>query len=122
MTVGPDPQREGGPGPRIVAYVPDLMDRSKVTAAAPGPVRFVGSPVDLVAAATDQAPPASAVLAVVDLGRPGVQDVLEELAALVEVVAFGPHVDSATLDAARRTGCEVVARSAFFGDLSAYLT
>jgi DNA-binding NarL/FixJ family response regulator len=96
----------------VVAYVPDLMDRSKVAAAGP-PVSFVSTPDALV----DAAPGADVV--VVDLGRPGVVDALPALVATgARVVAFGSHVDRATLDSARAAGCEeVLPRSAFFRDL-----
>ena len=96
----------------VVAYVPDLMDRSKVVAAGPA-VSFVPAPAALV----DAAPEADVV--VVDLGRPGVADVLPALVTTgARVVAFGSHVDRATLDAARAAGCEeVLPRSAFFRDL-----
>ena len=76
----------------VVAYVPDLMDRSKVSAAAAGDVRFVRQPGDLAAAAT------TADLVVVDLGRDGV------------------------LDEARAAGCsQVLARSAFFAQVATLL-
>ncbi len=101
----------------IVAFVPDLMDRSKVAAAAEGRVHFVASPVELVVAAAD------ADLVVVDLGRPAVVDVLAAVVATgSRVVAFGSHVDRDTLAAAREAGChEVLARSAFFSDLTTML-
>jgi hypothetical protein len=97
---------------RVVAYVPDLMDRSKVAAAGPS-VSFVPTPAALVDAG------AEADVVVVDLGRPGVVDVLPALVATgARVVAFGSHVDRATLDAARAAGGEeVLPRSAFFRDL-----
>ena len=100
----------------VVAYVPDLMDRSKVAAAGP-PVSFVPTPAALVEAAE------GAAVAVVDLGRPGVAAVLPALVATgVRVVAFGSHVDRDTLDAARAAGCEeVLPRSAFFRDLPSLL-
>ena len=100
----------------VLAYVPDLMDRSKVAAAAPHAV-FVADPEALVATA------AAGDLVVVDLGRPGVTDVLPALAAAAaRVIGFGSHVDRATLEAATRAGCsEVLARSAFFRDLPALL-
>ena len=106
------------PSARIVAFVPDLMDRSKVAAAAEGQVRFVATPGDLVTAATD------ADLVIVDLGRPAVLAVLAEVVAGgARVVAFGSHVDRDTLAAARQAGChEVVARSEFFTDLAQWLT
>ena len=100
----------------VVAYVPDLMDRSKVSGAAPG-ATFVATPGALAAAA------AGADVAVVDLGRAGVLEVLPALTATgVRVVGFGSHVDRDTLDAARAAGCtEVLPRSAFFRDLPALL-
>ena len=56
---------------RVVAYVPELIDRSKVAAAAD--VTFVGDPAELAAADAD--------LVVVDLSRPGVVDVLPRIRA-----------------------------------------
>jgi hypothetical protein len=101
----------------VVAYVPDLMDRSKVSAAAAGEVRFVAQPAGLAAAA------ATADLVVVDLSRPGVLDALIDVAALgVRVIGFGSHVDRDLLDEARSAGCsQVLARSAFFGQLASLL-
>ena len=101
----------------VVAYVPDLMDRSKVSAAAPG-TTFVEGPQALVAAAA-----AGAEVVLVDLGRPGVIDSLPALVATgARVVAFGSHVERETLAAAAATGCEAMPRSQFFrslGDLTA---
>ena len=100
----------------VVAYVPDLMDRSKVSAAA-SDVRFVPRPEALADAA------ATADLVVVDLSRPGVMDALVEVAALgVRVIGFGSHVDRDVLDEARSAGCsQVLARSAFFGQIDQLL-
>jgi hypothetical protein len=100
----------------VVAYVPDLMDRSKVAAAGPA-VSFVPTPAALAEAA------AAGDLAVVDLGRPGAVDALPALVATgARVVAFGSHVDRETLAAARAAGCEeVLPRSAFFRDLQSLL-
>jgi hypothetical protein len=96
----------------VVAFVPDLMDRSRLSAAV-ADVRFVRAAGDLV--------DADASVVVVDLGRPGVVDVLPRLAG-VRVVGFGSHVDRATLDAAKASGCDVVlARSAFFADPARWL-
>jgi hypothetical protein len=104
--------------PRVVAFVPDLMDRSKVAAAAEGRIRFVATPEALVSGL------AEADLVVVDLGRPAVMEVLGAVVALgPPVIAFGSHVDRETLAAARSVGCrEVLARSAFFSDLTAWLS
>ncbi len=114
----------------IVAYVPDLMDRSRISGAIDsggaqagegatvgGPVRFARTPADLVELA------AAADLVVVDLSRPGVLDVLADVSALgVSVIGFGSHVDTDTLTAARAAGCDqVLALSAFFGRLGELL-
>ncbi len=88
---------------RIVGYVPDLMDRSRLG----GRVECVATPAELVDLADD------VDLVVVDLGRPGVLDVLGEIRP--HTIGFGSHVDAELLDAARRAGCdEVLARSVFF--------
>lgn len=101
-----------GHGNVVVAYVPDLMDRSKVSAAAPG-ATFVGRPEALAEAA------AGADVVVLDLSRPGVLDVLPLPG---RVVGFASHVDRDTLDRAAAAGVEVMARSAFFRDPASILT
>src|SRR5205814_1747826 len=85
----------------IVAYVPDLMDRSKVSAAAGDRVRFVASPGELEEAA------AGGDLVVVDLSRPGVLDALSRITTTT-TIGFGSHVDTELLDAARQAGCDTV--------------
>lgn len=91
-----------------VAFVPDLMDRSKVAAA--GGVTFVADPAELPAAAEGSS------LVVVDLSRPGVLEVLPQIA--VPTIGFGRHDDRERLAAARAAGCDrVLARSAFFSQL-----
>lgn len=97
----------------VVAYVPDLMDRSKVSAAAPAGATFVNRPVDLAQKA------GGADIVVVDLSRPGVLDVLP--LGATRVLGFASHVDRETLDAAKARGVEVFARSAFFRDVAALL-
>lgn len=90
---------------RTVAYVPDLLDRSRLSAVAS--VTFVASPAELAAAAAD------ADLVVVDLGRPGVLEVLADIA--VPTIGFGRHTERDLLAAATAAGCDrVLARSAFF--------
>ncbi len=97
---------------RVVAYVPDLMDRSRLSTVAE--VRFVRAVDELAAAAGD------ADVVVVDLGRPGVLDVLPAIAT--PTIGFGSHVDRPLLAAARDAGCqEVLTRSAFFSRLSELL-
>ena len=89
---------------RVVAFVPDLMDRSRL-AGIEG-VAFV--------ATTQALETTDADIAIVDLSRQGVLDVLPSVRA-ARVIAFGSHVDTELLAAARAAGCdEVMARSAFF--------
>jgi hypothetical protein len=95
----------------VVAYVPDLIDRSKLAAAAPG-TTFVGRPDALAPAAS------AADLVVADLDRPGVLDVLADAVATgARVVGFAAHVDGATLEAATARGCRAMPRSRFFRSL-----
>jgi hypothetical protein len=93
----------------VVVLAPDLMDRSKITAVAPGAVT-VRDATGLVAATS------AGDLVVVDLSRPGVLAVLSEVSRIgARVIGFGSHVDRELLAAARAAGCaEVLTRSAFF--------
>ena len=96
---------------RVAAYVPDLMDRSKV-AAAGADVTFVATPAALVGVDAD--------VVVVDLGRPGVLEVLGRLQ--LPVIGFASHVDRDLMAAARAAGCgQVLARSAFFSRVAELL-
>ena len=98
----------------VLAYVPDLLDRSKLAAA--GGVSFVARPAELAR----RAAPGDVV--VVDLGRPGVLEALPEVVATgARVIGFGAHVEGATLEAAAATGCEAMPRSRFFRSLGALL-
>lgn len=111
---------------RVLALVPDLMDRSKVSAAAAGidgcpAVEFVSSSAGLASRLAEAASEGTAVsLVLLDLSRAGaLERVAEAAGAGARVVAFGSHVDRDVLDAAREAGChEVLARSAFFGRLA----
>ena len=97
---------------RVVAYVPDLMDRSKVAAA--GDCVFVSRPGDIAALC-----PAADVV-VVDLTRPGVVEVLAGLDA--RVIGFANHTSREVMEAARAAGCEqVLPRSDFFARLDELL-
>ena len=97
---------------RIVAYVPDLMDRSKVAAA--GDCIFVSRPGDLAALSP------SADVVVVDLTRPGVVDVLTDLQG--RVIAFANHTARDAMQAARAAGCDqVLPRSDFFARIDELL-
>ena len=102
---------------KVVAYVPDLMDRSRISGAggAAVDIEFVSNPGGL------REPAASADLVIVDLGRPGVLEVLAGIGA--PTVGFGSHVDRDLLAAAHASGCDqVLARSAFFGRLHSLLS
>lgn len=93
---------------RIAAYVPDLMDRSKVAAAAPG-ASFVNRPEDLVGIEAD--------VYVVDLMRPGALDAVGGLTG--RVIGFARHTEPEIMRSARAAGCDtVLARSAFFPQLA----
>ena len=95
----------------VFVLAPDLMDRSKITAAVPTAV-VVRRAEELTVAAGD--------IVVVDLSRPGALDAAGPLvAAGARVVGFASHVDRGGLDAARAAGCEVYARSAFFSRVAA---
>jgi hypothetical protein len=87
------------------AFVPDLMDRSRLGGL---DVTFVSDPGALA-----DASPGDVVL--VDLARPAVLDALADVAEGVRTIGFGSHVDRELLEAARQAGCdEVMARSEFF--------
>jgi len=113
MRAGASPQ--WGPT-SVAAFVPDLMDRSRVeiaSTAAGRVVVFVGHPDDLASAVED-----GARFVVVDLAHPGVLEVMARLGP-AHTVGFASHVDRALLDAARAAGCdEVMARSAVFRRLA----
>ena len=100
------------PAPKVAAYVPDLMDRSRVTAAL-SDVHFVASPSALASVEAD--------VVAVDLTRPGVVAALAELASRPSrprVVGFANHERRDLMEEARRAGADVVlARSAFFSRL-----
>lgn len=96
---------------RVLAYVPDLMDRSRLARLGSVEVVDVARPTDLPA----EVRPGD--LVVVDLGRPGVLEVVGSLSA--PVVGFASHVDAELLAAARAAGCdEVLPRSRFFASLA----
>jgi hypothetical protein len=95
---------------KVVAYVPDLMDRSRIAGAAD--VTFVDRPAALAATASDQ----NADVVVVDLTRPGVLEALSSIPG--RVIGFANHTERDLLQSARAAGCEkVLARSAFFSSL-----
>jgi hypothetical protein len=97
---------------RVVALAPDLMDRSRITAA-----------IDGVVFASDVEGCADADVVIVDLARfaAAVGDVRRALPN-ARVVAFGPHVDEDAAAGAVADGADVVwPRSRFFRDPAAAL-
>jgi hypothetical protein len=97
----------------VAAYTPDLMDRSKITAAVPD-CRFVARPEALVGLAGTE-------VILVDLSKRGVSEVLADIVASgARVVGYGSHVDHQLLAAAEAAGVgEVLPRSKFFSRLGA---
>jgi hypothetical protein len=97
---------------RIVAFVDDLMDRSRLVGVDDG-IEF----------ANDVAFARGADVVIVDLARHS--DVVAAVRAFApdaRIVVFGPHVDGAALTRARADGADrVLARSQFFRDPRAAL-
>lgn len=84
----------------VVAFAPDLMDRSKISAAVPG-VRFVS---------LAELPGVEADVVVVDLSRPGAADAVPAGSAWV---GFASHVALPDVP-----GGAVLPRSKFFADIA----
>jgi DNA-binding NarL/FixJ family response regulator len=97
----------------VVAYVTDLMDRSKIQSAVPG-----------ATFARDPAVATGADVVIVELTRfADVVTAIRAQAPDARIVAFGPHVDDELLQHARDAGADVVmARSQFFRDVFAAVT
>jgi hypothetical protein len=103
----------------VAAYVPNLMDRSRVAAAAEG----LGVEIKFASTVADLDP--SAPLTILDLSRPGVIEALAGsagVAATGRSVGFASHVDRELMARGREAGCDqVLARSAFFARLPTIL-
>ena len=98
---------QGGQEVKVAAYVPDLMDRSKVAAAAPE-ATFVATPDELASLDAD--------LVVLDLTRPGAVDVIPLVQA--RTLGFCRHTMGDVIAAAEAAGCDrVLVRSEFFAGL-----
>ncbi|MGC1513237.1 MAG: hypothetical protein WA797_10010 [Acidimicrobiales bacterium] len=105
---------------RVICCVPNIMDRSRISAAAPD-CAFVASPEALLqrVAETQRDHPSDRVLVVVDLDRPGMIEAIEGLTGHGSwVIGFGSHVARDTLSAARAAGCRAFPRSELFRRLS----
>jgi DNA-binding NarL/FixJ family response regulator len=108
--------------PGAILLSDDLIFTSRVTGTGRArglPVRSAASADALLTLARQQPP----TCVIVDLANPGLKiaDLIAGLAALParpRVVAYGSHVDAATLRAARESGCDVVLpRSKFVEEL-----
>jgi DNA-binding NarL/FixJ family response regulator len=112
-----------GPGPEGLLLSDDLIFTSRITGTARGlglAVRAARSADALVELAR-QSPPRGVLI---DLSNPGLvlPELLGRLAevcpAMPRVVAYGSHVDTATLRGAREAGCDpVLPRSRFVEEL-----
>jgi hypothetical protein len=98
---------------RVVALVDDLMDRSRISASLPGTV-FVA----------DAEGCADADVVLIDLARHADRvAVIRARVPSVRIIGFGPHIDDARLEGARRDGADLVLpRSRFFHDPKAALS
>jgi hypothetical protein len=109
---------------KVVVLSTDLMDRSRFD-----PLRALDVEVVFVRRAPDvlesiTGPTAGAgtdtgrTVLVVDLARPDALEAIGQgVAAEIDVVAYGSHVDRNQLDLAHAVGARSFARSAFFGRL-----
>jgi CheY-like chemotaxis protein len=113
--------------PLVLVLSDDLMFTSRITGTARdlGFAAKVGrTPAALEELAKQQTP----ACVLLDLGNPGL--VIDELTAMLRtiapkayLVAYGSHVDTATLQAARTAGCNLVLpRSRFVEDLPRQLS
>lgn len=100
----------------------DLFFSSRVTSLA----RERDWPLEMAAsvdAARGKAVDREVVLLIIDLGKfsaqaPGLLAELRPRFANLHVVAYGPHVDEASLEAARRAGCDEVMSQGQFNQLA----
>ena len=93
-----------------VAYVPDLLDRSRFNAVADLILVNTPAAIDSIAGLG----PGDVVA--VDLSREGALDAASRAAQRgATVYGFASHVDTDTIRAARAEGVLAMARSAFFG-------
>jgi hypothetical protein len=94
----------------IVAFVDDLMDRSRLSGALPG-IRFGRTVADA----------GGADVVIIDLARyRGLVRTVRGALGTVRIIGFGPHVDDEAMESARDDGADLaVPRSRFFRDPAA---
>ena len=91
---------------RVVAFAPDLIDRSRITNVVED-AKFVDTAAALVPASSE------ADIVLVDISRDGAVDVLRQLRC-GRVVGFTNHTDKSAMEEARNAGAVPMARSDFF--------
>ncbi len=102
---------------RIVALVPDLMDRSRFGPFADDTV-FVKTAADVLSAASAE----GVEIVVIDLSRDGAAQLLPRLEGR-KVLTFSSHVNrDAMMAASMSSSAEVMARSVFFNRLPQLLS
>ena len=90
----------------VVAFVPDLMDQSKLRLAMPD-ICFVKEISELIDIEVD--------LVVIDLSKSEVLEVLHKIDS--KILGFVSHIDKEIIAEAEQAGCEkVLPRSKFFHD------
>ncbi len=107
--------------PQALLLCGDLFFTSKIT----GTADALGIQMDVQAQIPESIPGPDATgyqLVIIDLSQPAFspQNVMQRISATdrPRVIAFGPHVDTQTLQAARDAGCdEVLPRSRFSSEL-----
>jgi len=93
----------------VVAFVPDLMDQSKLRLAMPD-ICFVKEVSELIDVEVD--------LVVIDLSKSEVLEILPLIDS--KILGFASHVDKEIISLAEEAGCEkVLPRSKFFHDFDA---
>jgi hypothetical protein len=98
---------------RVVAFVGDLLDRSKISVAVPD-AGFATAPEDA----------ADADIVVIDVkAHPDAVAAVRKILPDVRIVAYGRHDNPQALEAARADGADVaLPRSRFFQDPAAAVT
>jgi len=92
----------------VAAFVPDLMDQSKLRLAMPD-ICFVKEIYELIDIEVD--------LVVVDLSKSEVLEVLHKIDS--KILGFVSHIDKEIIAEAEKAGCEkVLPRSKFFHDFN----
>ncbi|MBI2479917.1 MAG: response regulator transcription factor [Planctomycetia bacterium] len=107
----------------VLYLTKDLFFSSRVCSLA----RDAGATIDIVASIDSYCATGDTTVAIVDLSLPQLDiaatvDKLREVARNAKIIAYGPHVDTAKLSAAKQAGCDaVLPRSQFDQQIAAIL-